>query len=687
MRSLSTANGGSQVSGNDGCSATDKDADNIADIADFSGRGPCADGRMKPDLVAPGTHITGGVPQSGQPTTAGVGAAVACYDGSGVCALPGSGTVGSANNFFPLSQQFYTESSGTSHATPAVAGACALLRQYFINHALPAPSPAMTKAYLINSARYLDGANANDTLWSPSQGMGELGLGTAFDDAPRILHDQNAADKFTASGQTRRITGLISDASRPFRVTVAWTDAPGSTTGSAFNNDLDLTVTVGGVSYKGNVFKGAFSVAGGVADGRNNVESVLLPAGISGSFLVTVTAANINSDGVPNEAPALDQDYALVVYNAVEAAVPVLTLDGYSLTSESCTPANGAIDPGETVTIGVALRNVGSMNSAALTAALIATNGIAFPTSPRDYGVIAAGGSATQAFMFVAAGACGTSLSPVFRIEQGGLELGQLIGSLALGIQSFTAQSFTNSGSLLVPLSGTSGKASAYPSSINVSGLTGLVSKVTVTLPRVSHTYPDDLDILLVGPGGETVMLMSDAGGTGDLINTRLTFDDAATASLPDESQIASGTYRPTDFDPASDFFPSPAPSGPFGHELAVFNGSNPNGTWKLYVNDDASGDTGSLSQGWTMTVTTVTSECCSGMMAPQIVGISVSGDVLTISWTAIAGRSYRVQSTSNLQTGQWSDLVPDVQADSLLAVFNDSIAGTNRFYRIVALP
>src|SRR5262249_23447501 len=135
----------------------------------------------------PGSHITGGVGQkSPPPSSAGTGSAISCYDSSGVCALPGSGTAGDPDNFFPVGQEFFTVSTGTSHSTPAIAGACALLRQYFINHGMAPPSPAMTKAYLMNSTRYLTGVSANDTLWSPHQGMGEVDLGTAFDGVSRV---------------------------------------------------------------------------------------------------------------------------------------------------------------------------------------------------------------------------------------------------------------------------------------------------------------------------------------------------------------------------------------------------------------------------------------------------------------------------------------------------------------------
>ena len=414
VRSHSTANGGNSSIGNDGCYSGDSAANSADDIANFSGRGPCSDGRQKPDLVAPGTHITGGVAQSSTATN-GNGDALPCFTAAGVCALVGSGYVGNNENFFPLNQEFYTTSSGTSHAAPAVAGACALLRQYFINHGQPVPSPALTKAYLANSARYLTGVDANDTLPSPNQGMGAVNLGTAFDGVARVLHDQRSEEKFTASGQTRTICGTIVDSGKPLRVTLAWTDAPGSTTGSAYNNDLDLVVAVGGNFYKGNVFSGATSVTGGLADERNNLEIVLMPAGLSGSFAVTVTAANINSDGVPNEAPTLDQDFALVIYNATETPAPVISVDSLSVVTESCTPDNFEVDPGETVTVQCGLRNLGCSPATNLVVSLLNTGGVSAASEAQNFGTLSPGGSVvTQSFSFTANGVCGSNLVATF---------------------------------------------------------------------------------------------------------------------------------------------------------------------------------------------------------------------------------------------------------------------------------
>jgi hypothetical protein len=429
------ANGGNSSTGNDGCSTPDSEANSANDIAIFSSRGPCADGRQKPDLVAPGTHVTGGVAQSVL-TTSGTGTALSCFDGSGVCGLTGGGTVGSANNFFPLGQQFYSTSSGTSHSTPAVAGAAALLRQYFLNASLAVPSPAMTKAFLVNSARYLTGTSAGDQLPSPHQGMGGVNLGMAFDGVVRVLRDQEPADKFTATGQTRTFRGLVVDPAKPFRVTLAWTDAPGSTTGNAYNNNLDLTVTVGGVTYRGNVFTSGtgLSISGGMADGRNNLESVFLPAGSTGPFQVTVVAANINSDGVPNEAPGLDQDFALVVYNAEESTAALPAADGYAVVTESCTAPNQAIDPGETVTVNFAFRNLGSASTTNLVVTLRATNGVSNPSGPQVYGALpAAGPAVTQPFTFTALGSCGGSLAATFALSDGDSNYPPVTVNLPLG--------------------------------------------------------------------------------------------------------------------------------------------------------------------------------------------------------------------------------------------------------------
>ena len=278
-------------------------ADSALDILRFSAGGPTFDGRAKPDIAAPGTHVYGAASQA------------RLFNGDGLC--PG------VPLYQPPGQQLYTWSSGTSIAAPHITGAAALARKFFTSRNLLGehrpPSPAMTKAYLINSASYLTGDNAGGNLPSERQGWGRANLTQAFDDAKRVLVDQSTL--LTESGQAFEVEGSLADRSRPLRVTLAWTDAPGMLAGSASVNDLDLEIQVSGVTlYRGNNFMGAVSIDGGAADRLNNVESIFLPAsaipeGFQGNFKIIVRAANIAGDGVPGNGNPLDQDFALVVYN------------------------------------------------------------------------------------------------------------------------------------------------------------------------------------------------------------------------------------------------------------------------------------------------------------------------------------------------------------------------------------
>lgn len=413
--------------GADGSAIADTGADNANDIISFSSRGPCADGRTKPEIVAPGTHVSGGVWQTATPGA--TGTADPLFVGSGV-----SGGV-SPSHFFPgngTTQQFYTASSGTSHSTPCVAGGAALVRQYFLNRNLSAPSPAMTKSFLMNSSRYLTGVSANDTLPSNNQGMGEMNLGMAFDNAAHYVRDQLAADKFTATGQTRVFNLTVVDPAKPLRITTAWTDAPGSTTGNAYKNDLDLTVVAGGNTYKGNVFSGSNSTTGGASDAKNNAESVFLPAGVSGAITVTVTASSINSDGVPGDADLLDQDFALVAYNALPPGTASVVPNGATITAESIAPANGLIDNTETVTINFALQNAGSSALGNLIATLQNSGGVTSGSGPQSYGALAVGAAGTGAFSFTASAAPGSILTATFSLADGATALGNVTFSFRL---------------------------------------------------------------------------------------------------------------------------------------------------------------------------------------------------------------------------------------------------------------
>ncbi|MET0761545.1 MAG: S8 family serine peptidase, partial [Thermoleophilaceae bacterium] len=197
-------------------------ADSARDVARFSSRGPTDDFRQKPDIMAPGTHIVSAKSQSTQ------------FSGGGFCRVLGG------------TSTLYAESNGTSMAAPQITGATALIRDWYRRThggGNVAPSPAMTKALLVNSATDLAGGddgrrNSVDALNAPnanvptsSQGWGRANLGTLFDaTTPRAVRDQT--NVLGASGESVTRTFAV-DPTKPIKVTLAWSDAPGPTTGAS----------------------------------------------------------------------------------------------------------------------------------------------------------------------------------------------------------------------------------------------------------------------------------------------------------------------------------------------------------------------------------------------------------------------------------------------------------------------
>ena len=149
------------------------------------------------------------------------------------------------------------------------------------------------------------------------------------------------------------------------------------------------------------------------------------------------------------------------------------------------------------------------------------------------------------------------------------------------------------------------GPANPYPSHINVQNLGGNITDLNVELYGYSHAYPDDVAVLLVGPKGQKVLLMSNAGGANVVNGKNVGFDDESYVHLPDEGQIVNYIYKPTQFGSPTLPFPSPAPAGPYAASLSAFDGTNPNGTWDLYVVDDSGRDVGQISGGWDLIITT----------------------------------------------------------------------------------
>lgn len=260
---------------------TDYTSDNAAEMAAFSSRGPTADGRIKPDVVAPGTNII----------------SVRSSWASGT----GWGTYNSD----------YMYMGGTSMASPLTSGAAALVREYYIDReGLATPSAALIKATLINTAVDISGygsAGQEAGLPIPNnhEGWGRVNVGAATTPGRLFIDDASGV----STGATRTYTYNVV-AGQPFKVSLAWSD-PAALPGASVTlvNNLNLRVTApGGAIYLGNRFSGGWSAAGGSYDDRNNVENVYIQSPASGSWKVEIIGQNI---------PQGPQRFALVLSGAL----------------------------------------------------------------------------------------------------------------------------------------------------------------------------------------------------------------------------------------------------------------------------------------------------------------------------------------------------------------------------------
>lgn len=258
---------------------------NIDAISGTSSRGPAVDGRQIPTIAAPGSTITS-----------------ARADGGGSCT---SAIVPGTNNL-------YSFCSGTSMASPHVAGAVILITEWWRNRTGLDPSPALSKALLVNNA--VDMAAAD--RWRNTEGWGRVNISNVIQPATQAFYlDQTVT--FDATADQYQVSFPVDDPGQPVQVTLAWSDAPGAVGANpALVNDLDLTVETGGSTYLGNVFAAGWSTTGGSADTLNNLENVFVQT--PGAMVtITVDATAINGDGVPLSGDATDQDFVLVCTNCV----------------------------------------------------------------------------------------------------------------------------------------------------------------------------------------------------------------------------------------------------------------------------------------------------------------------------------------------------------------------------------
>ena len=299
---------------------------------------------------------------------------------------------------------------------------------------------------------------------------------------------------------------------------------------------------------------------------------------------------------------------------------------GSALISESA-PNNGTIDPGETVTLLLGLRDSAGTNVANLSATMLAGGGVVSPSGTQNYGALPVNGpSVSRPFTFTANATNGQQIVATLELKDGAA----VIGNAAFTFRIGTSSTSVTNGNVIVINDNTN--ATPYPSQIPVSNMGGSLSRISVTLSNVNHTWPSDIDALLVAPGGQKALLMANAGGGNRLQNVTLTFDDNAAAYLSQSGQIVSGTNRPSSYLPVA-VFPASAPPAPYASNLAAFKGANPNGNWSLYILDDSAVNVGVISNGWSLNLTAANpvfgdSDLAVGMSGP--VAPVVTGNDLT---------------------------------------------------------
>jgi hypothetical protein len=271
-------------------------ADNIDEIASFSSRGLEDDGRIKPDLVAPGTAVLSARSPSGSNTLHGI------YS----------------------SDNRYLWSAGTSQAAPQVSGSAAAVVEWWrTNNSGANPSPAMVKAALINTAK----DPGSPDIPNANEGWGRVYLPDLFN--PSADMDFEDQEKLLQTGNKSIYNVYVASSTHPLKITIVWTDPAASALANpALVNNLDLKVTApdNTTIYYGNVFSNGISTPGTAnassswdtdSDGfdeRNNVESIFIPSNDVqvGIYKVEVIGENIGTDAVSNTS-ANDQDYALVI--------------------------------------------------------------------------------------------------------------------------------------------------------------------------------------------------------------------------------------------------------------------------------------------------------------------------------------------------------------------------------------
>ena len=332
---------------------------------------------------------------------------------------------------------------------------------------------------------------------------------------------------------------------------------------TVFKNSGLATITVNRTGFTNNVASVDYLVTNGTAIGGQNFYPtngtlVFTNGVLSQTFTVTIID---NAQVQPNLFALMELLNPTNAYVVKPGAATLAILENGGsyiapagsllLTNSSAADmAANVIGSNDTVQVLFAFRSAAGFNVTNLTATLLVTNGVVAPSPASQLytGLQVYGHSVSRPFSFTAHGTNSLTISPMFQLTADGRSAGFATFVYTLGTWNTT---FANTNTIVI---NDYAAASPYPSLIEARGLGTTLIKATVTLTNLSHQNISDLDALVVSPGTSNTLVMAHAGGGFNANHLTLTFDDAATNSLPQNGTIVSGTNKPTQYYPVSNF-------------------------------------------------------------------------------------------------------------------------------------
>jgi len=366
---------------------------------------------------------------------------------------------------------------------------------------------------------------------------------------------------------------------------------------------------------------------------------------------------------------------------------------GSSLAHESC--SNNAIDPGETVTVNLAVRNAGEITGTNLVAVLQSTGGIIAPSDFQNYGTLAVGGAAVaRPFTFTAGGSCGGTLTPVLEFRSGTNHLGTLTFSLPLGQPtSVLSESFDNA-ALPAGWSGTlSGAGTPWATStaqydtppralfapdvdgVSDNRIASPLLSITSTNATLTFRHRYDLEsspASATGFDGGVLEISIDGGAFVDVLAAGAAFTSGgynATISTRYRNPLAARAAWSGD---SQGFVSSVVilPASMTGHTIQL--------AWRLGC------DRTTARTGWYVDSAFVSDgiSCCRQLVSPIIANPRPIGSNLTFSYSSVSGQFYVVETKLELTNLFWIPLRTNA-GDGSVQSYTNATSDTPRFFRL----